>query len=133
MDSSCWNMTNEFRWHARLQQNYNGRAAATGGRQESTSLHWHRAGRRHCWILPRFVWVLPSSQGVASHSLCFSFRSCFQAMLKQKSGCFCTPPILPLRYAPPCCSLCSAGLLREDNSFPGEEKPNGSIAFLPQN
>lgn len=30
-------------------------------------------------------------------------------------------------------SLCSAGLLREDNpSLPGEEKPNGSTAFLPQ-
>lgn len=32
--------------------------------------------------------VLPSSRGVASHSLCFSFHSRFPARLKQKFGCF---------------------------------------------
>lgn len=54
-------------------------------------------------------------------------------MLKQKFVFFRLPPTLPVIYTPPCYSLRNAEFFRKDNSLPGEEKPNCSIPFLPQN
>ena len=125
-------MTNEFRWHARLQQNYNiGAAASRGkpGRRFSTLVRGQgggRAGDCHgfCGCChPLKVW--PATVFV-SH-----FIAAFQAMLKQKFGGFCIPA-LPVIYTPPCYSVCNVESFRKDNSLPGEEKPNCSISFLPQ-
>lgn len=49
------------------------------------------AGRREGWSLPQLLWVLPSSQGVASHSLCFSFHSCFPGYAEVKIRCLLHP------------------------------------------
>lgn len=122
-------MTNEFRWHARLQQNYNTGAAASRGSQASRSLHWYGGNREGELELalasggvchPLQVWL---ATVFVSH-----FTAAFQAMPKQKFGFFCMPATLPVIYTPPCYLLRNVEFFRKDNSHPGEEKLICSIS-----
>lgn len=123
MDSSSWDMTNEFRWHAGLQQNDNGRAAATG---EGWGQHIPALAQEEALLELAMAPV-----GAAVLSRCGQPQPFFLMLLPGYAEAKIWLLLHPTQ--PPsstCSSLCSAGLFREDTSPPGEEKPNGSIAFL---